>query len=152
MSPTQLQLLENAKKQDLAQVANNAELHRALVQAIKTGGASPIAGNHPSELDLTDEDEDPFGGNTNNRRVAERIAATSTRIYSNTAKPIHMGDPTKARADIAKSKRVNPEVAPIIEELDDATLPKRTPSPGSPAAAKAADKAPAAPAVWKPNA
>jgi GDP-D-mannose dehydratase len=119
------------------------------------GPGSP--GVHPEELDLSSQVEDPFGGNTNNRKVAERISKLDRRMFTHNNRPIHMGDPSKAKADVALSKQLNPEV--VIEEEDpEVVKPTIIPSPGSPAALKRAapavepDKSTLAPPAWKPNA
>lgn len=63
------------------------------------------------DLKLVDEDVDPFNGNLNNRRVAERIAQTpgGVKQFLNNSLPSHIGDPTKAAADVAKSKSIIPD-------------------------------------------
>lgn len=132
---------------------------KAAVEAIAKQNFGPsLPGVNPADLNLEDTDEDPFNGNVNNRKVAERIAAQRSRKYVNLAKPIHTGDPDKARKDIARSKAINPdpEKEDVKAELLTLTL---VPSAGSPAAIKAAKptvkEAPAVPngpPAWKPNA
>jgi hypothetical protein len=63
--------------------------------------ASPTPGAHPSKLNLSNDDVDPFGGNINNRNAAEH------RL--NDPHTAHSGDPEKVRADIAKSRALNPD-------------------------------------------
>jgi hypothetical protein len=124
---------------------------------------------HPiEELVLEDADADPFGGNHNNRRVADRISREyKERKFLNSSAPTHTGDPEKAAADVAQSLRVTGQDinygrtgdAPEVELPRQLNLPK--PSQDSPAAKKAAAEkatevksANAQPAVpsWKPNA
>lgn len=115
----------------------------------------PTMPDKDAKLTITDENEDPFSGNINNRKVAERIATSGRRVYTNAARPAHQGDPIKAAADIAKSKLLNPD--PVVDNSDDEpeTITVK-PTAGSPAAVKKVEStaAPAtnAPPVWKPNA
>lgn len=110
-----------------------------------TATPEPEAPIPATELDLEDHDADPFGGNINNRRVAERVAAQKSPEFLNFAIPTHGGDPNKAREDIQKSKAINPD--PVIPAGDgDEMLPVSVPTgptPGSPAAEAA--NAPSAP-------
>lgn len=171
MSPTTKELLEASKQHNNTLSLNAEQLKKAIAGALTTSVDPAIPGVHPSQLALTDPDEDPFNGNLNNRRVAERIAAQGNRVYTNASRPLHTGDPNKAAADIAKSKRINPDV--IVESEEEPVPVKLPPTPGSPAAIKAAEeaakkaKAPvvaanagpggarpvaATPPTWKPNA
>lgn len=160
MAPSLVALLAAAKDHDAKQQNHRVKINKAIIEAgnVESTPPTPVA-----ELVLTTEEEDdPFQGNLNNRRVAERIAGTLThRKYLNNSEPTHVGDPQKALADIERSKRINPDPPQPMkdEEMPAIVLP---PSPGSPAAVKAAQEAagtaaapaetkPAA-AVWKPNA
>lgn len=143
------EMINVMKEHDLTASSEKIATHAAALAVVKAGTTKPTPGLHPSELTLIDEDEDPFNGNANNRRVAERIAAQGNRVYANNSRPIHTGDPAKARADIAKSKRLNPDVVPDADFEE--SVPARKPTPGSPAALKAENgAATAAPPVWKP--
>ena len=82
-----------------------AELPRRFVtlregKQTTTGLISATPGAHPSEARFRGND-DPFGGNINNRKVAER------RL--NDPHAAQISDPEKVRADIAKSKALNPD-------------------------------------------
>lgn len=150
---------------DLLNVAahHDAKIHGGFVKinkAIQQAGAvEAIPGIPASELKFDMDDDDPFNGNRNNRRVAARIAADHRTIhYLNNSMPTHIGDPKKAEADVAKSLAVDPD--PVVLG-DDAVveLPHIALTPGSPAAKKAAeaaakgdDKPVTAPPVWKANA
>lgn len=159
MAPTQGELLEAANRinRKIA-VQRNPKMADSTVEL-----AAPP---HPSELKITNDDEDPFNGNMNNRRVAERIANSKERKYLNNSQPIHTGDPNKAAADVAKSKAVNPDV-PEAKPGTKSTLPSlptvaQSPDPGpdksaadalAEQTAKAAGKPAGKPAAeWKPNA
>lgn len=152
MAPNLQQMLAQARQHDPQ--TNLSSVTRAVVTAMREVQASVVPIPHPSEYSLIDQDEDPFGGNVNNRNVAERIAKLKTRLYTNASRPIHTGDPAKAAADIAKSRKLNPDV-PV--DNSDAEEPAVTvkPSEGSPAASKATggvSKAAPQPTTWKPNA
>lgn len=152
MAPTTQELINNAKLVDAALAGTQIQKNAAIAAAVKLGSVEATPGLHPSKLSLDDPTADPFGGNINNRNVAERIAKADRRIFTNTSRPIHTGDPAKAAADIARSKAITPD--PIIEPEQDAEPVKVAPSPGSPAALKAVTpEAPAGgPPAWKPNA
>lgn len=137
---------------------------------------APVLAVPPAAKDLkmTDDNEDPFNGNMNNRRVAERIANTpgKRKQFLNNSMPTHIGDPNKAAADVAKSQKVNP-VKPEDDpdKMPPLTLPSiaqhPAPDSGQTAAqalesvkakggATATNKPPApasgAAPAWKPNA
>jgi hypothetical protein len=82
-----------------------------------------------SEISHEDPNADPFGGNMNNKRVAERIAGETQRRYANNSHPFHMGDPRKAAADVARSNAVNP----TDDEKKTVVLPTvaQSPDPGA---------------------
>jgi uncharacterized protein (DUF2267 family) len=170
----QKELLANAAAVDIA-----AQLHSVKIgKAILSVPPQPTVPPPPvHELTLIQEDDDPFNGNVNNRKVAERIAAQNRTIYTNVHKIVHTGDPGKAARDIEQSLRVNPDALSDAEKDEIANrelaakLAEAKPSAGSPAAqrqaedrAKSAENAanapinrqtpdPAlAPVPWKPNA
>lgn len=164
MRPTQKELLNEAKRFDTQSQLKMTDLAEKVVQ-LSAQYDTPFNTTPIEELQLTDPSADPFNGNLNNRRVAARIAR---RIEVTT------GDPIKAAEDVKKSLEVNPETAVKTgDELPELKLvSSRTPTPGSPAAAKAEaqgkgskTKEPAAPVAatgtegkpaaapqWKPNA
>ena len=161
-------LLEHAAAVDASINMHNVKIGKAILSVPPQETVKPPK---PSELSLEHEDDDPFNGNVNNRKVAERIAAQNRTIYTNVHKIIHTGDPGKAARDVAKSKAINPD-ALTDNELEEAQaeetarkLREVKPTPGSPAAVKAEADAkaaqgvtatpasPAAPVIpWKPNA
>lgn len=165
--PTLQQMLEMSRNIDVQIGSVQQRKTMAAVEALsKTNFGPGLPGAMPNEIAIADSDEDPFGGNVNNRKVAERIAGQTKRKYTNIAHPIHTGDPDKARKDIARSKSLLPDPA---EEKDEDVAPAKLPTPtaGSPAAKRAAEAAakppvieplaaaPAtstAPPTWKPNA
>jgi hypothetical protein len=63
----------------------------------------------PIKPGLFDIDDDPFNGNLNNRRVAQRIADGDKNQVPSTANGPVVGNPVKAAADVAKSQVVTPE-------------------------------------------
>jgi len=155
MIPTQGTMLQTAGKIDRA---NQAVVN----QPVKT----PVKATEPlsaEELELTDGEQDPFGYNTNNRAVAERISKLPYRPKSNEHPVSYGGDPAKAAADVALSKKINPDVpANVSDELPPVRLsPDETkavnegtdnikPAVWTPPGAVTPKANPAAP--WKPNA
>lgn len=145
---------------DLLKVSaeHDAKIHARHVKinkAMQTAGEHDVTVGVPvHELTLMLEDEDPFNGNLNNRRVAARIARDGERISANHSHPVVMGNAEKARADVEKSLAVFPDPAiPNPDEELAADAP--APTPGSPAAKKAAKAAAkaakgtqAAPQTW----
>ena len=150
-------LLKAAQEFDAGQAAHTVKIGKALL-AVPMQPAATIPPVH--ELSLIAEDEDPFAGNLNNRRVAERVASQNRTIYTNVHKIVHTGDPGKAARDVELSKKLNPDSVSASEqaELDAqksaaALRNKPKPTPGSPAAAKAeATGEPTAPKTWTPGA
>lgn len=134
-----LKMVEVAREQNSKEADSRVKKMAGILAA---AGVSPVEQApipHPSQLQLVDEDEDPFGGNINNRNVARRIAGQREKVWSNHSLPIHTGDPKKARQDIAKSEAINP--TPRLEEEPDEQRPLPMPQPGSPAALRAAAEA-----------
>lgn len=150
MPPTQMELLKAAQTVDNTIHAHRVKVNKAILDAGSLPAATPVP---VSELQLVHEDDDPFNGNINNRKVAERVAATNRRIWMNNSEPTHMGDPAKAKADIERSKRINPDP---VKASDNDPLPPidlgNTPTPGSPAAVKGTkgNSAPPAPKEQTP--
>jgi hypothetical protein len=148
---------------DLLRVANehDAQLQSRsfkITNAMKHAGeqvATPGVPVHELKMDI--EDEDPFNGNLNNRRVAARIARQGhilTANHENTVNPYQIGDAKKAHEDVQKSLAVNPD--PQVPSGDDAAVQEPPVTPGSPAARrrsggrKAAQASKAAP-TWEDN-
>lgn len=134
MPPTQKELLKVA-----GEFENRTQQHRVKInKAVVEAGTIDITPGLPAEkldLTLTGDDDDPFYGNQNNRRVAERTAKTLRRVSSVTPTDEH----ERVMADIAQSKKVNPD--PVIEKDDEfPALPFMKPTPGSPAALAAESK------------
>lgn len=128
-------MLRNHNKVNANDMSNTEEVVRRQLEP-------SLPGLPANELKLDFEDEDPFGGNINNRRVAERIANEKGRVYLNHSAPSHLGDPSKARADIAKSKALNPDpVATDPDRLPPVVIPPMAPTAGSPAAKQAEELA-----------
>lgn len=153
------ELLAVSRLHNAAISTSQIEKTVAAITAASKIVAPALPGAPISELNLVNENEDPFGGNINNRKVAKRISEQSRRMYTNHSLPIHTGDPVKAAEDIARSERLNPEVIAEPEEDVEKPAKQRKPTPGSPAALKAAvPVAPVAavpsvaPPAWKPNA
>lgn len=96
------------KHQDL--LANATEINRKIdgSKMPKDTGRELPTPPPADQLVHVDPNEDPFGGNQNNKRVAERIAKEKVRKYFNNSHPAHLGDPAKAAKDVAQSNRVNP--------------------------------------------
>lgn len=171
MAPQLTELLAEERRQRESVSVPFVQVKNGRVQLIDPNPA-PLAVVPPASELKMDDDGDPFNGNLNNRRVAERIASERKyKQYLNNSEPTHTGDPKKALDDIARSKALVPD--PLVKTDDDPMPPIALPSlptPGSPAAVKAAaDKkttkvttlgppatpAPAAstpPPTWKPNA
>jgi hypothetical protein len=159
--PTHQQLLDQQAEIG-AKLGTGSE--RKVVEAVKAIAAQNfgpgIQGAHPRDINFSDAD-DPFGGNVNNRKVAERIAGQSRIAFTNLSKPIHTGDPQKARRDIERSKTFTPDPVEETEDVEVAEPILLRPSADSPAA-KRVDAplgpptvsvvAPVAPPTWKPNA
>lgn len=155
MSPTTEELLAHSNKVNRNIVARD--------MPEPTGVSLPDP--DPAKAVLDDPDADPFAGNLNNRRVAERIAKGKTRKYLSNSMPTHLGDPNKAAADVAKSKAVNPtppdvdgENLPPIPLVAQVPVPEAGESAGEALNAKTGNKPPkkapgnAEPKAWKPNA
>lgn len=147
--------VDNSQAVDRLLTNRQVELNKAVAAAVTAGTSEVIQPVHPSKLVLIDENEDPFGGNINNRRVAERIMRQRGKNYGNTHIPTHTGDPSKAARDVAKSKEINPD--PLGNSDEEATVEAkretRLPAPGSPAANRqAAEAAEDNPKVAKPGA
>lgn len=141
MPPTVQEMLKHHNEVN-AQIQSNMEVvTKRQVEPSKPGEPVTVES-------LTDPTADPFGGNVNNRRVAKRIALEKRRVYLNHSMPSHLGDPDKARKDIALSEKLNPEVdlSADDEKMPEIKLPPTPPTPGSPAAKKAAAAQSAAPA------
>lgn len=141
-APTTKDMLATANQHDLTLTASDVKLG----QALRAGTTAPTPGVPADELDLTMPHEDPFGGNINNRKVAERISRQTGRQYLNMALPTHTGDPHKAAKDIARSKEMNPD--PVVSDENGDVLPEinlpvslKPPTAGSPAAVRAAKEA-----------
>lgn len=146
MKPEHSNLLMVAQHHDAVIFGRNVKINKAIQQAGQQEVTMPAGTTSLQHIQV--EDEDPFGGNANNRRVAARIAKMSKRKFLNNSEPTHVGDPEKAARDVARSLEVNPETELLSGDeqvmLDvDKTL---TPTPGSPAAQKSAVK----PATWTP--
>lgn len=137
MPPTTQDMLKHANEVNATLASNTTE---EVVKRVQGKSTLPA----PEDLtveSLNDPTEDPFGSNVNNRRVAKRIAAEKGRVYLNHSMPTHLGDPEKARKDIAKSEKLNPS----IESPDPDAMPpinfSAKPTPGSPADKKAQEAA-----------
>src|SRR4051812_7194661 len=131
-------LLTVAAGHDAKVFAGHVKINKAIQQA---GTVDVTPGIPAGELKFDMEDDDPFNGNRNNRRVAARIASEHRTVhYLNNSMPTHIGDPRKAEADVRRSLEVNPD--PVVLD-DDApvSLPPVALTPGSPAAKKAAEAA-----------
>lgn len=148
MAPTLTELLD-ADEQYRQRVVRNNQIVADAIQAAaeKANTIQAVEPPHVTELYLPEHDGDPFNGNTNNRRVAARIARMPHSHRSKNHDPDHVfhgSNPDKARADVEQSLLVNPE--PIIPSPDDMPAielasTNTKPTPGSPAAKKAeADK------------
>ena len=148
--PTQKELLAAAGEVDATIFARHVKINKAVQEA---GTVQPVTPPPVEELSLEGEEEDPFGGNVNNRNVAKRIAQQNRRIFHQPHKVTHFGDPTKAQRDVEKSLKLNPEEEPLDEKsVIEPGLADIRPTPGSPAAAKSEASAVNAPPTWKPNA
>lgn len=145
MKPDHANLLAVAQHHDSVIFGRNVKINKAIQQAGQQEVTMPAATTPVQHIQL--EDEDPFNGNQNNRRVAARIAKMSKRKYLNNSEPTHIGDPEKAARDVARSLELNPETELLSgdEQVMADLSPKLKPSPGSPAAQKVPT-----PATWKP--
>lgn len=153
-TPTQNELLAAAAVVDAGINAHTIKIGKAIL-SVGSQEAAPVLPVH--KLSLDNEDDDPFNGNVNNRKVAERIAAQNRTLYTNAHKIIHTGDPGKAARDVAKSKESNPDslTSSELDEVANSELAanlKKVPSPGSPAATQAAGATKEQPKVWTPGA
>lgn len=162
MAPSHLELLNAAKAYDMIAQNQRVKINKAVIEA----GAVEAAPLPPLNAIIPfDESEDPFNGNQNNRRVAERMMHAAK--HRNIQAPLFEDDPvdplTHTLKMIALSKKLDPD--PTIESDDDEPVVVLPPTPGSPAAkaAELAAKATATPATvsggtaavvtptWKPN-
>lgn len=129
---THADLLRTANEHDAQIQSRNFKITNAMKHA---GDQVATPGVPVHELSLDIEDEDPFNGNLNNRRVASRIAReghTRTANHENIVNPYQIGDAKKAREDVEKSLAVNPD--PQVPSGDDAAVQEPPVTPGSPAA------------------
>lgn len=132
--PTLTEMLEVARNHDANIQSRNVKIGRAIQQAAHQEVTMP-APSKEAPLDLYVE-EDPFGGNLNNRRVAARIARAAKRQFLNNSTPTHVGDPVKAAKDVELSLRLNPD-SDLPSSDEQVMIDSKVPSPGSPAALKA---------------
>lgn len=133
---------------DMLKASNQINANLAAQEVKPNPGAKAVKPAPIQELKLVDENEDPFKGNLNNRRVAERIAELpgGVKQYLNNSLPTHIGDPNKAAADVAKSMAITPPTphdehlaqAPTEDELKQAA---KTNAKNRKAAAEAAASA-----------
>lgn len=124
MAHTQKDLLANAQRVDAGEFARGIKITKAMHAAARE--STPPAAFHPVHLLQLEDQDDPFKGNLNNRRVAARIAAK---------REVTSGDPVKAAADVKKSLAILPDaVVPTGDDLPPIVL--AAPTPGSPAANK----------------
>lgn len=165
MAPSHMELLNAAKEHDMRAQNQRVKINKAIIEAgaVEAAPLPPLSAFIP-----VDETEDPFNGNQNNRRVAERM--THSAKHRNVQAPLFVDDPvdplTHTLNMIALSKKLDPD--PVIEHDYDEPVVMLPPTPGSPAA-KAAELAaktppasvsggtaapvtPAVPPTWKPNA
>jgi hypothetical protein len=132
MAHTHADLLRTANEHDAQLQSRDFKITRAMKHA---GEQVATPGLPVHELKMDIEDEDPFNGNLNNRRVAARIARqghVTTANHENTVNPYQLGDAKKAHEDVQKSLAVNPDAQ--VPSGDDAAVQEPTPTPGSPAA------------------
>jgi hypothetical protein len=173
MPPTQKDLLAAAHKHDVERDAHLVKLNKAII-GVGAVEAAPVPA--PLAVVPIDPDDDPFNGNQNNRRVAERVTHAALHRQNQPQPVVDPIDPlTHTVNAIKQSKRVNPD--PVIDKDYDEPVRVAPPTPGSPAALAAAKEAkeakpfsdvnkagevaagtapqgsvPAAPPTWKPNA
>jgi hypothetical protein len=138
MPPTHMELLKAAKDHDAKQTNVRVKINKAIIEAgaVEAAPLPPLTAVIP-----VDENDDPFNGNQNNRRVAERMIHGAMHRENQKTAVVDLVDPLthtqRTLADIQKSKRVDPD--PLVER--DVEIPASLtlpPTPGSPAARKAA--------------
>lgn len=168
LTATQKNMLDVANQHDLAQRGREVKLGKTII-SVPAEKLPAIPPAHELELNET-ETKDPFGGNQNNLRVAERVASEQKQWFN--AHPVpHKGDPVKAAHDVALSRSLNPAGMTDIEKEEADNAEKRKPMLGTPRADRLSSAsepattgttvtttAPTAPAFvapgapgWKPN-
>jgi hypothetical protein len=105
--PTQVELM-NAHK-----IARNNALNAATSpDAVKTSGGvvlTPEASEPPTQVPWI---EHPFGGNDNNKRVAQRVASQATAPVTTVEVKSNKQAATDALVDAANFEETNPDYAP----------------------------------------